>query len=178
MDTDQQKVEDPILSLALNYWAEVVEETGFPSVECIDPLRMPRKIIGYVILAEYLNPEGLVRYRLVGEEMATKWGENFTGKTSEDTFSGSYRTYLEGLFKLTYESRRPVYSESVFRWDVGGVSKTQRLMMPFSEKRDQPPTRCLVTQVWPGGGYAKEMAFKKIINDDDIEFTHSGLQVM
>lgn len=111
-------------------------------------LDMPREIIPYIVLAEILSPAGQVRYRVVGGEMVTRFGFNFSGKTSSEIFSGTYRRFIEDTFALTYKSRRPVYSESTFRWDAEGYARTHRLFMPLSAK-DGEPTHILIVQTWP-----------------------------
>ena len=141
--------EDPILSDALQFWSDNRTPHGLPTRAEIDPVRIPNHLFPYLILADVLSDEGLMRYRLVGARMREKWGEDFNKRTSSEVFSGSYRDYMEGAFSLCIKERLPVYTESHFRWDVNGFLWTRRLMLPIAEKPDGGAKQVLVVQTWP-----------------------------
>lgn len=160
------KIKDPILRAALDYWLNARGDSDIPLRSHIDPVTMPPEILPYLVLAEYLNPEGRVRFRLVGGKMEERWGHNFSGQTSDEIFSGSYREFLESLFETAYSSRIPVYSESVFRWDAGGFQRTERIMMPICFEIDGPPTQVLIVQNWPDDGQWDIKPTKSLISGE------------
>lgn len=143
--------DDPILASALGFWASNRTAGGLPTRREIDPLRIPPKLFPYLILADVETAEGRVRYRLVGNEMVHRWGANFAGRRSDEIFSGDYRTYLEAAFARAIAGRLPVYTESRFRWDVGGYIWTRRLMLPIGSEPAGPVSQILVVQTWPAG---------------------------
>lgn len=165
-----ERLTDPILALSLEFWEKKRADKVLPDRDDFDPLNIPAPLFPYLILAEVLSDSGLVRYRLVGNEMHSRWGENFTGRTSADIFSGSYREYLESAFALCIAKRLPIFTASRFRWDQGGFLSTQRVMLPIAEAsgtgspsadggaspgssdaRDKSETvsQILVVQTWP-----------------------------
>lgn len=139
---------DPIQISMLEYWTETKGDMAVPLLVALDPLKFDSFALPYLILAEYLNDQGTVLYRLVGEEMVQRWGGNFRGKRSDEMFAGDYRAFLERCFALSRAERCPVYSEGVFRWNDGGWVKTTRLMLPFSAEPNGVPTRVVVVQVF------------------------------
>ena len=141
---------DPLLSDALAFWNASRSDGTLPTRTEIDPLRIPRHLSPYLILADVLSPDGRMRFRLVGSAMRERWGEDFQHKTSREIFTGTYRTYIEGAFALCIAERLPVYTESHFRWDVDGYLWTRRLMLPIGENPNSETVQVLVVQTWPG----------------------------
>lgn len=80
--------------------------------------------------------------------MVEQFQTDFTGRTTADVMSGSYRAYIENLFSRCLERQSPVYSESTFRWDAAGFATTRRLMMPLS-RGGESAQMVLVAQTWP-----------------------------
>ncbi len=167
--------DQPVLNAGFEYWRAQREGDALPGRAAIDPVRMPREILPFILWAEFLSAEGLIRYRLVGEEMVRRWGHNFRGETSADLFSGSYRQFMESTFATCFEHRRPVYTESLFRWDVGGWRSTKRLMLPFAEKSGGPPAHCLIVQTWPE---IRSAADPRQMIDEVRDYQHTRLEIV
>lgn len=144
-----ENLNDPILDLGIGFWEKAKSGKVLPDRADFDPLNIPAALFPYLILAEVLSESGLVRYRLVGDEMHSRWGGNFTGRTSEDIFSGSYREYLESAFALCIAKRLPVFTASRFRWDQGGFLSTHRVMLPIAGADPEAVEQILVVQTWP-----------------------------
>lgn len=160
--------DDRLLSATYDYWLRLSAPHGVALRRDFDVTEMPRAVVPYLVLAEYLDGNGRVRYRLVGERMVERWGSNFKGETSETLYSGSYRDFIEGCFALACRSRQPVYSESTFRWDVDGYAWTRRLMLPLCPSPEAPPVQCLIVQVWPSGGRGDRLPLSEIVGRDPI----------
>lgn len=139
---------DPIQHSMLDFWRAERGDRRVPLIESLDPLRFDRRALPFLVLADILDDRGLVKYRLVGEEMVRRWGSNFRGRRSDELFSGDYRVFLERGFALARSERCPIYSESIFRWNDGGSVRTSRLLLPFSEHPDSVPSRVAVVQIF------------------------------
>lgn len=165
--SDAEKLfgDDPVLTSGYDYWLASRRGGDAPPVSTIDPTRLPPILFPHLVLAEYLQDTRVIKYRLVGQAMVDRWGENFAGKTSTEIFSGSYRTFLEDNFELARSSRQPVFSESVFRWDQGGSSLTKRLTMPFADDDTKEIIRAIVIQVWPGKPGSPEERYMDIVEN-------------
>jgi hypothetical protein len=132
--------DDPILASALAFWAANRPVGGLPTRAEIDPVRIPRHLFPYLILADVETPEGRVCYRVVGHEMVNRWGTNFAGRRSNEIFTGDYLDYLEGAFAMAIEHWLPVFSASRFRWNMGGFLWTRRVMLPIGATTQGPVT--------------------------------------
>lgn len=83
----QALAESPVLSAVHDIWREEVERSGrLP--QRLDPLRLPRAILPYVMLLDLEEKRGghLLRIRLAGTEVCAKHGREMKGLTTEDFF--------------------------------------------------------------------------------------------
>lgn len=140
---------DPRQRAVLGFWEAARGGLRTPLVSDLDPSALHRRAMKNLILAEYLNDAGLVRYRLASEEMMHRWGENFRGRRSDEMFGGGYRAFLAQGFALARRERCPVYAETTYRWLGGGRGRSSRLLMPFSAEPDGVPVRVLIVEVFP-----------------------------
>lgn len=138
---------DSILVSALEHWLRRQTASGLPGADLVDPLQLPRGILPYILLVDFCGDR--IHYRLVGTVMCERWGSDITGKYLDEIMSGEYGDYVGGLYYCCRDSRLPVFSESRFRWDIGRVLRTRRLMLPFL---DGPggPLRIMVAQTFGG----------------------------
>ena len=140
--------DEPVLSALAGYWSRLRRGRRMPLRADVSPLEMPKSILPFLVIAEFIDDSPSMRFRLVGTEMVEHFGFDFTGKTTAEVATGSYRDYLEGLFRLVREHGEAVYSESVFQWDRGGLLGTRRLMLPLAAD-GREPGQVLIGQVWP-----------------------------
>ena len=140
--------DEPVLSALAEYWSRLRRGRRMPQRAEISPFEIPKPILPFLIIAEFIEGSPSVRFRLVGTEMVEHFGFDFTGRTTAEVASGSYREYLEGLFQMVRESGEPTYSESAFQWDRGGILGTRRLMLPLATA-ELEPGQVLIGQVWP-----------------------------
>lgn len=100
-----------------------------------------------IVLAEL--EAGEPRFRVVGTDMVTAWGADFSGKLLSEIMSGPYHDFIRGLFDEAAQSGRAIFSRSRFQWDRGRALDTTRLMLPYW--RDEAPDEVgyvLVSQVF------------------------------
>lgn len=163
--------DEPKLGAGYQYWLALRGEEFLPRASEIDPLDLPRPIFPNIVLADYIEVPARMRFRIVGQEIIERWGSNFAGKTSDEIFAGSYKHYIEDAFEKCRATGLPIYSESAFRWDAGGVARTRRLMLPFADDALDEVIRCMVIQVWPGDLASGGASYANIVgtNPDRVE---------
>ena len=123
---------DPVLEALGRYWRGLPATDAVPSRKSLDPIDIPRAILPYVVLAEVGRDGMSARYRLVGTKMVSTFGFDFTGRYTHEIMRGSYLEFINTLFQTLYRERRPVYSESNFRWDADRSLFTRRLFLPLT----------------------------------------------
>ena len=73
------------------------------------------------------------RNRLVGTAIVERWGFETTGLFLDEIMpEGGYREFIHELYRDACRHRAPVYSSSLFRWDVGRHMVTRRLYLPLT----------------------------------------------
>lgn len=152
----------------LAFWEAARGGLRTPLLSDLDPAALDRRAMKNLLLAEYLDDAGRVRYRLVGEEMIRRWGENFRGRRSDEMFSGHHRAFLEHGFALAWRERCPVYSQSTYRWSGGRSGRSSRLLMPFSAEPGGAPVRVLVVEVFPDDEDSDDFPEIRSLDESDI----------
>lgn len=127
---------DPILDELGAYWSRLAVGRELPDWADVDPIRVPRACLRFVVVADLADGGASARYRLVGTNMVDRFGMNFTGKTTAEIMSDGYHRFITGLFQAMCRHRAPVYSCSGFRWDAGRHLRTSRLFMPMTNGGD------------------------------------------
>lgn len=127
-----QLQEEPLLVELLAYWARKREGSDVPDKRVIDPAEIDRRLLPLIAISE-LEPEGRVRYRLVGTGIAVRHGLDPTGRYLNDVLQGAYRDYILGLHFESAEKRRPIYAEALSHSAEGGQFRARRLILPLSQ---------------------------------------------
>lgn len=140
---------DPILGALYRYWNRCRGERRVPDRGDIDPIALGPKLLPHVGLMDIVDGGGRVRYRLLGTAIVERFGSDPTGKFMDEVMSGTYSDYIHGLYREVVRARAPVYSESVFRWDVAGFVRTRRLYLPLTHGGDAV-AMALIGQVFLG----------------------------
>ncbi len=145
--------DDPALLEVARYWSSKRNGRMLPDRADIDPLELSPAVWPNLLLAEPVPDSTAVRYRLVGSAHVERYTFDFTGRTTADIMQGSYRDYMERIYRTCLDDAVPVYSESVFRWDdvnyAHGHASTRRLMLPISRGDPDRPAQIFSVQVWP-----------------------------
>lgn len=145
--------DEPTLSEVARYWTSKRRGRLIPDRSAIDPLDLPPRVWPNLLLAEPAAEDGTIRYRLVGSAHVDRYTFDFTGKTTAEIMQGSYRSFMEAMYRAVLRHALPVYSESRFRWDVDafalGQAFTRRLMLPLSHGVADKAAMVLSVQVWP-----------------------------
>lgn len=136
-----------LLDLAM-YWERKRGQRAIPERAQIDPLEMPRHVLPHLALLEPMEDGETFRFRLAGTEIVARFGAELTGRTTAQAMSGAYRGYVESLLRMAVRERAPVYSESSFLWDPGGVMHTRRLALPVCVSRGR--LQLMLGRTWQG----------------------------
>jgi hypothetical protein len=79
------------------------------------------------------------RYRYVGSECVSRFGDDTTGRPLVATLGGAYANYIRSLGDETLARREPIFSACLF--EVGDeLMVTGRLFTPFAEAGADEPT--------------------------------------
>ena len=145
--------DDPALLEVARYWSGKRNGRMLPDRADIDPLELSPGVWPNLLLTEPVPDSVAMRYRLVGSAHVERYTFDFTGKTTAEIMQGSYREYMERIYRTCLDEAAPVYSESVFRWDdadyAHGHASTRRLMLPISLGDPDRAAQILSVQVWP-----------------------------
>jgi hypothetical protein len=154
--------DEPALAIVAAYWQARRRRRLMPDRADIDPLDLSPSLWPNLLITEPAGDGVNWRYRLVGSAHVERYTYDFTGKTTDEIMHGSYRDYMNRIYATAFEQRVPVYSESVFRWDVEGYAATRRLMLPISHGETDRPVMVFSVQVWPSEKPAQPRSISEI----------------
>jgi hypothetical protein len=123
--------DDPILSEMLRYWHRKRGVRAMPARRDIDPTEIP-KLLPHIRLTEILDGCTRFRYRLVGTAIVEAYGAGFTGKFTDELYSGERKAYVEGNYHLIHARKRPMFLRSRYVTLKGYDIIANRLMAPLS----------------------------------------------
>jgi len=142
---------DPRQDSVYRGWCRVAAARGaVPLRSSFDPIDYA-PALSTLILAERVADDALC-FRLVGTDMVSAWGADFTGRHLHEIMNGEYHAFIRGLFDECIARETPLFSHSRFQWDRGRTLDTRRLMLPYA--RDSTPDEIgfvLVSQVFNYG---------------------------
>ena len=122
--------EEPVLLALYSYWDSVRNGKDVPDRADIDPVDMPCFILPHLAMTDV--DDGMrFKVRLVGTEIVRHHQHDTTGKFAAEYMEGAYLEYITSLYVELRASRRPVFSESIFR-HIDTNFKTSRLILPLT----------------------------------------------
>lgn len=134
--TDRPWLHDPVLSEALRYWDGKCRAGLLPARAAIDPLELDATLLPHIVLTELvrLGSRRRFRFRLAGTAMTAAAGLELTGLFVDALNPNKkYAAYIEGIYDLATEQRRPVYSESLaMAARTAAARRTRRLFCPLA----------------------------------------------
>jgi hypothetical protein len=134
--TDKPWSRDPVLSRALRYWHAKCAAGRLPARADIDPLDLDPALLPHIVLTEVVETGGRrrFRFRLSGTAVSAAAGLELTGQFIDALNPNKeYAAYIEGLYTLAIETRRPVYSESLALAARDSATRsTRRITCPLS----------------------------------------------
>lgn len=103
---------------------------GVPSARGLAAATDRAALAAHLVQAEILEDGAEARYRAVGAEVCRRFGRDPTGRLVGETLPGEYRRHILDLNRQISRLGRPVYAESLYRWDCGAQAVTRRLFCP------------------------------------------------
>ncbi len=101
-----------------------------PDRRDIDPVDMPRFVLPHLAMTDILE-DMRMRVRLVGTEITRQHKRDNTGKFTHEYLQGEYLDYVTALYTQLHQSRRPLFSESIFHHEHSNL-QTTRLILPLT----------------------------------------------
>lgn len=95
-----------ILKKFMKYWLTALGGRELPSRQDIDPLDFPYAL-GNIALIEIIGDR--FRFRLDGVNLASDYGEDFTGKYIDELGSDEYCLSMSNLFRTVIKKRKPMH---------------------------------------------------------------------
>jgi hypothetical protein len=114
-----------------DYWLSRAGDRPVMRRADLDPAEIPR-LLRHLILSDVADGGQSIRYRVVGTDIVTAHGFDYTGMTADDLTTGSTRDFTRQIYGLVVTRSAPVYSEGRFRWDGKEYRWTHRLHLPLS----------------------------------------------
>jgi hypothetical protein len=127
-------VETPNLAKLCDYWSEKAGNRPMPSRRDLDPIiEVPELIPGIFLVDIESDPPGF-RYRVVGTEVADRYGKDFTGKRLDEVDFGDTHDTIRRDYEEAVRSGKPAYSRLQF--EVETTNKLllyERIVLPLSD---------------------------------------------
>ncbi len=164
-------LDDDATLMALHaYWDHRRQGRTVPDRRDIDPVDIGPGLLPNVALVDVVDGGARFRNRLVGTAIVERWGVETTGRFLDEIMSeSSYRDFIHELYRDTCRFRAPVYSSSLFRWDVASHMVTRRLYLPLTYGGDAI-TMILVGQTFVGSASPGSVkAYRTVFDQATIE---------
>lgn len=160
---------DAVLTALHSYWGHQRRDRAVPDRRDLDPVDIGAGLLPNVALVDVVDGGARFRNRLVGTAIVERWGFETTGRFLDEIMTdGDYREFIHGLYRDACRHRAPVYSSSLFRWDVGTHMVTRRLYLPLTYGGDEI-AMILVGQTFLGGALGPVRAHRTIFDNATIE---------
>jgi len=125
--------DDPILGTALAYWIEKRGNRLMPSRRDIDPTEIPRKTLRNLQIIDVVDDGARYRYRLIGTATVEAYGEDFTGRYTDEMFPPDLRNFIHGIFGNVSAWKAPLYLKNRYVTAKGFKLASKRIYMPLSD---------------------------------------------
>lgn len=140
-----------------------------PDRRDIDPVEIGPGLLPNVALVDVIDGGRRFRNRLVGTAIIDRWGFETTGLFLDEIMrEGDYRDFIHELYRDACRHRAPVYSSSLFRWDVGTHMVTRRLYLPLTHGNEGVEI-IMVGQTFVGAPPSPVSAYRHVFDDATME---------
>ena len=163
-------LDNDALLIALHaYWDYQRRGRAVPDRADIDPVDIGAGLLPNVGLVDVIDGGARFRNRLVGTAIVERWGFEITGRFLDEIMpEGDYREFIHELYRDVCRHRAPVYSASLFRWDVGTYMVTRRLYLPLT-RGGEDVTMILVGQTFFGAAPGPVAAYRHVFYEATME---------
>jgi hypothetical protein len=160
---------DAVLTALHAYWNHQRRGRAVPDRRDIDPVDIGPGLLPNVGLVDVVEGGRRFRNRLVGTAIVERWGFETTGLFLDEIMpEGGYREFIHELYRDACRHRAPVYSSSLFRWDVGRHMVTRRLYLPLTHG-NEAVEMVLVGQTFLGAPPEPVSAHRRVFDEATLE---------
>ena len=125
--------DDPILGSVLAYWVRKRGARSMPCKRDIDPTEMPRKLLPNLQIVDVIDGGERFRYRLAGTTLVEAYGEDFTGKCSDELFCGERLRFMDEVYRTICSSQVPLFARVKYQTPKIIALTASRIYMPLSD---------------------------------------------
>lgn len=126
----------PLIREFAQFWDALRDGRTMPARKDFDPIAAKR-FLPHLFLLDVLRPEMRFRGRLVGTQIVTELGFDYTGKCLDEVIPEPYLSVLHQDLRTVAESGAPHYRVTTLAWDDRPHATYHRLYMPMSVGTDQ-----------------------------------------
>lgn len=132
----------PLVHELYGYWDAKRHGRAMPRKSDIDPAEI-KPLLPYVLLGEFVSDPVRLRYRLVGTEVVSVYGVDFTGRWLDELdFGNQVEQGWESQYRAVFTSCRPRYGLARLRATSGMEMLYEFGLFPLSQD-GEVPTHCL-----------------------------------
>ena len=104
-----------------------------PCKRDIDPTEMLLQLLPNLQMIEVIEGGERFRYRLVGTALVEAYGEEFTGKCSDELLSGERLRFNNEMYRAVCTSKAPLFAYNKYKSRRDIEFAAHRIYMPLSE---------------------------------------------
>lgn len=124
-------IADPQLDSVFRYWRDRWKPGRLPRRDEIDPVKLPPDCLPHLFLYR-LEPDGRLRYILIGTAIVKVLGRDFTGHYLDEVLTGPAGARRQRLYRRVIEGRMPLYVTGPAFTPSGESRSVERLILPVS----------------------------------------------
>ena len=122
---------EPKLRTLLAYWNAKRGTRAMPARADIDPLDVP-PILPNVVLVDVTGDPPRFRFRVVGTDIVSRYGAEFTGRDLEKVDLGNALGSVRSQYEETVRERLPTYCRHQIETAAGKLLRYERLLLPLA----------------------------------------------
>jgi hypothetical protein len=125
--------DDPMLGSVLAYWVRKRGTRPMPCRRDIDPTEISRELLPNLQIVEVVDGGARFRYRLAGTALVEAYGEEFTGKYSDELFCGERLRFMHEMYRAVCASKAPLFARNKYKTPRNIEFAAYRIYMPLSD---------------------------------------------
>ncbi len=139
---DITPIRSPLVHELYRYWNAKRGGRTMPRKSDIDPAEI-KPLLPYILIGEFAGDPVRLRYRLVGTEVVSVYGIDFTGRWLDELDFGDQVEHGWALqYRAVFHSRQPIYGSARLLATSGMEMPYEFGLFPLSQDGDIP-THCL-----------------------------------
>jgi hypothetical protein len=125
--------DDPILGSVLAYWDRKRGARSMPSKRDMDPTEIPPELLPNLQIIDVIDGGTRFRYRLVGTALVQAFGEDYTGKHTDEIFLDERLRFIQEVHGAVCKSKLPLFACNQYQTIRNIDLLANRIFMPLSD---------------------------------------------